>query len=123
MCPLVFVLNLRSLILPRINNSSYLVLVTMYTSLCDYKNVRENQWGNQEWTIQRNWQQEWTIQRNWQYSVYTRHRTKINKTKYTTQKAKNMSNTYTTKNISFISVKGDNLTVVPIINILLNTIQ
>ena len=113
MCPLVFVLNLRSLILPRINNSSYLVLVTMYTSLCDYKNVRENQWGNQEWTIQR----------NWQYSVYTRHMTKINKTKYTTQKTKNMSNTYTTKNISFISVKGDNLTVVSIINILLNTIQ
>ena len=78
-------------------------LFSIFKLLLSLNQIRENRRGNQEWTIQKNWQhwvhktktnktrgnQEWTIQKNWQHWV---HKTKTNKTKNTTQKTKNMNN-------------------------------
>jgi hypothetical protein len=62
------------------------------------RQFRENQRGNQEWTIQRKPKGQSRIDNSETRAILcTKHRTKTNKSKNTTQKTKTMSNSEPTK--------------------------
>jgi len=78
---------LNVLLLPLLCHSIRdMYIVILYHESSAWINLRENRWGNQEWTIQRHWH-------NWVYQ--TQNEDKQNKN--TTQKTRKMSTTDHTK--------------------------